>query len=57
MLRARGAVGGSVPCSRAPHRGIEGGERAVFTPPTDNLSAGLRLEAATFGLQVRLSNQ
>ncbi len=27
---ARGAVGGSVPCSRAPRRGIEGGERALY---------------------------
>ncbi len=33
---AQGAVGGSVPCSRAPRHGIEGGERWIFTPPTDN---------------------
>ncbi len=30
---ARGAVGGSVPCSRAPRRGIEGGENAVHSLP------------------------
>ncbi len=30
---ARGAVGGSVPCSRAPRRGIEGGESAVNSVP------------------------
>ncbi len=29
----RGAVGGSVPCSRAPHRGIEGGQSAVHSLP------------------------
>ncbi len=28
-----GAVGGSVPCSRAPRRGIEGGENAVHSLP------------------------
>ncbi len=30
---ARGAVGGSVPCSRAPRRGIEGEESAVYSLP------------------------
>ncbi len=30
---ARGAVGGSVPCSREPHRGIEGGESAAHSIP------------------------
>ncbi len=29
----RGAVGGSVPCSRAPRRGIEDGESAVHSLP------------------------
>ncbi len=35
---ARGAVGGSMPCSRAPRRGIKGGERALYihSPPTYN---------------------
>ncbi len=37
MLWRRGAVGGSVPCSRAPCRGIEGGrECCTFSPPTYN---------------------
>ncbi len=31
---ARGSVGGSVPCSRAPLRGIKGGESAVHSLPT-----------------------
>ncbi len=37
-------------------RGIEGGrERCTFTPPP-TIPAGPRLELATFGLRVRLSN-
>ncbi len=31
---ALGAVGGPVPCSRAPRHGIEGGESTVYSPPT-----------------------
>ncbi len=85
MLRAQGAVGGSVgvsllvilcifvyvtnkallsliihffsvPCSRAPLRGIEGGEGTVhsLTPPT--IPAGPRLELSTFRLRVQISN-
>ncbi len=34
---ARGAVGGSVPCSRAPRCGIEGGESAVHSLPPPHL--------------------
>ncbi len=48
ILRCLGAVGGSVPCSRALRRGIEGGERAVHSLPP-------KLELVTFGLRVRLS--
>ncbi len=52
---AWGAVGGSVPCSRAPRRGIEGGERVLYihSPPT--IPAGPRFKLATFWLWVRLS--
>ncbi len=51
----RGAVGGSVPCSREPQSWFWGWrERCTFTPPT--IPAGPRLETATFGLWVRLSN-
>ncbi len=48
---ARGAVGGSVPCSRAPQPWYWGWrECCTFTPPTYN--SCLRLEPATFGLWV-----
>ncbi len=50
---ARGAVGGSVPCSR-----VEGGESAVHSlpPPPPTIPAGPRLEPTTFELRVLLSN-
>ncbi len=51
---ARGAVGGSVPCSRAPRHGTEGGESTVLPPQI--IPASSRLELATFRLRVRLSN-
>ncbi len=54
-LGAWGAVGGSVPCSRAPRRGIEDGERAVQSLPPPTIPASPGLELATFGLWVRLS--
>ncbi len=38
-------------------RGIEGGESAGHSLPPPTIPAGLRLELATFGLRVRLSNQ
>ncbi len=48
---ARGAVGGSVPCSRAPRRSIVGGkERCIFTPPTNN---PCRTETRTRNLWIR----
>ncbi len=47
---AQGAVGGSVPCSRVPHRGIEGGESAVHSLPPLIIPAGRRLELTTFRL-------
>ncbi len=53
---ARGAFGGSVLCSRAPHRGIKGGESAGHSLPPPTIPARPRLEPATFGLQVWLSN-
>ncbi len=37
-------------------RGIEGGESAVHSLPPPTIPAGPRLELATFGLRVRLSN-
>ncbi len=48
---------GSVPCSRAPQSWYYWGwrERCTFTPPP-TIPAGPRLELATFGLRVRLSN-
>ncbi len=51
----RGAVVGSVPCSRAHHRGIEGGESAVHSLPPPTIPAGPRLELPNFRLWVRLS--
>ncbi len=44
---ARGAVGGSVPCSRAPRHGIESGESAVHSLPPPTIPAGPRLELTT----------
>ncbi len=38
------------------NRGIEGGESTVDSLPPPTIPAGLRLELATFGLRVRLSN-
>ncbi len=57
MLQAPwGAVGGSVPCSRAPQSWYWGWrERCTFIPPPTIL-AGPRLELATFRLRVQLSN-
>ncbi len=52
---ARRAVGGSVPCSRAPRRGIEGRERAGHSLPPPTVPAGPRVKLATFQLWVRLS--
>ncbi len=52
---ARVAVGGSVPCSRAPRRGIEDGEGAVHSLPPPTIPAGPRLELAIFRLWVWLS--
>ncbi len=52
---ARGGVGGSVPCSRAPRRGIEGGESAGHSLPSPTIPARPRLELTTFRLGVRLS--
>ncbi len=52
----QGAVGGLVPWSRAPHRGIEGGESAVHSLNSPTIPAGPRFEPATFRLQVQLSN-
>ncbi len=37
-------------------RGIEGGESAVHSLPPPTIPAGPRLELATFGLRVQLSN-
>ncbi len=54
---ARGAVGGSVPCSRAPQSWYWGWrECCTFTLPPPTIPAGPRLEPATFGLRVQLSN-
>ncbi len=39
----QGAVGGSVPCSRAPRRGFEGGESAVHSLPPPTIRLGVRL--------------
>ncbi len=47
--------GGSVPCSRAPSRGIKGGESTVHSLPPPTIPAGPRLELETFGLWVWLS--
>ncbi len=52
---AQGAVGGSVPFSRAPRRCIEGGRSAVHSLPPPTIPAGPRLELTTFRLWVRLS--
>ncbi len=43
-------------CSRAPRRGIEGGESAVHSLPPPTIPAGPRLELTTFQLWVQLSN-
>ncbi len=51
---ARGAVGGSVPCSRAPQSWYWRWRVHSLPPPT--IPAGPRLELATFRLQVWLSN-
>ncbi len=53
--RELGGVGGSVPCSRVPRRGIEGVERAVHSLPHWN---PCRTETRTRNLLlwVRLSN-
>ncbi len=53
---ARGAVGGLVPCSRAPRRIIEGEESAVHLLPPPTIPVGPRIKPATFGFQVRLSS-
>ncbi len=52
---ASGEQLGSLPCSRAPRRGIDGGESTVHSLPPPTIPAGLRLEFATFRLQVWLS--
>ncbi len=54
---ARGAVGGLVPCSRAPQSWYWDGESAVHSLPHLQFLLDLRLELATFWLRVRLSNQ
>ncbi len=52
---ARGAVGGSVPCSRAPQSWYRRWrERCTFTPPADMLATIPRLELATFRLWIWL---
>ncbi len=56
MLWRTGAVGGSVPCSRAPRRGIEVGESAVHLLPPPTIPVGPRIKPATFGFQVCLSS-
>ncbi len=38
------------------NRGIEGGESAGYSLPPPTIPAGPRLELATFGLRVQLSN-
>ncbi len=53
---ARGAVGGSVPCSRTPQSWYwRRRERWLFTPHQQSLPDP-RFEPTTFGLRVRLSN-
>ncbi len=54
---ARGAVGGSVPCSRVSTQSWywRWRERWTFTPPTYN-SCRPETQTTTFGLRVRLSN-
>ncbi len=53
----RGAVGGSVPCSRAPQSWYWRWKRALYIhSPHRQFLPELRLELATFGLRVRLSN-
>ncbi len=52
----RGAVGGSVSCSRAPSSWYwRWTECWTFTPPPTTIPAGPRLELTTFPLWVRLS--
>ncbi len=55
---ARGAVGGSVPCSRVSPQSWywRWREHLLFTPPTDNPCRTWGIEPATFGLQLQLSN-
>ncbi len=52
---ARGAVGSSVPCSRAPRRGIKRWRVLYIHSPDLQFLPDLRLETATFELQVPLS--
>ncbi len=55
----RGAVGGSVPCSRVSQplsRGIEVERARVIHSPHRQSLPDLGIEPATFGLQVQLSN-
>ncbi len=54
---ARGAVGGSVPWSRAPQSWYwRWRERANYSLPPPTIPAGPRLELTTFRLRVRVSN-
>ncbi len=55
---ARGAVGGSVPCSRVSPQSWywRWREHLLFTPPHLQSLPDLGIEPATFGLQVQLSN-
>ncbi len=56
MLWHRGAVEGSVPCSRVTQSWYWGWrERCIFTPPPPTIPAGPRLKLTTFRLRVRLS--
>ncbi len=50
----QGAVGGSVPCSRAPRRGIEGGENAVHSLPPSTIPAGPETQTPTLTIRPRL---
>ncbi len=49
---SRGAVGGSVPCSKALRHGIVGEESAVHSLPPPTIPGGPKLELATFQLWV-----